>query len=152
VFTIVFALVSIIPGNPQIIDDLIAAKADEGVIQSMRDLFNLNDPFVVRYFKAFGDMFNGTFGMSGTYGVSASTIMLPKILLSFQIGFLAIAFSIIIGIPLGIALARRNGSLSDLMAGVVAIFAFAIPAFVVGIIFMFVSYVLGLPIIFEYGN
>lgn len=152
VFTLIFLLINLIPGDPKIINDLIAAKADPAVIAIMRDMFNLNDPFIVRYFKSIGDLFNGTMGISGTYGVPVSEILFEKLSLSFQIGFIAIAFSILIGIPTGIALARRKSFTSDLMSGVIAILAFSIPSFVIGIIFMYVSFLLGLPIIFEYGN
>ncbi len=152
VFTIVFVLVNLIPGNPKIIDDLIANKAAPSVVQAMKDSFYLNDPYIARYFKSLGDMFNGTLGTSGTYGVNVSSIIFSKLLLSFQIGSLAIAFSIIIGIPIGIALARRKTTTSDIVAASISVMAFSIPAFVFAILFMYISYLLGLPIIFQYGS
>lgn len=152
VFTLVFILVNLIPGNPLIIDKLIADKADEATIKAMMDKFYLNDPYIIRYFKSLGDMFNGSLGTSGTYGVNVSSIIFEKLLLSFQIGFMAIGFSIIIGIPFGIFLARRKSTGSDIIAAASSVLAFSIPTFVFGILFMYISFLLGLPIIFEFGN
>ncbi len=152
IFTIVFCLVEAIPGDPKIVTDLMASKADEATINATRDLFNLNDPFIVRYFKALGSLFDGTMGFSGSYGVSVSSILWEKIALSFQIGFFAISISIMIGIPLGVALARRTSKTSDVIAAIIAVLAFSIPAFVMAIIFLYISFLMGLPIIFEFNN
>jgi peptide/nickel transport system permease protein len=96
-----------IPGENQIITDAMA-KGDAGTIEAMRDLFNLNDPYVVRYFKSLGNVFNGTFGISGTTGGEVGSFLFERMSISMQIGAIAIALSFLIGIPIGVFLARRN--------------------------------------------
>lgn len=152
VFTITFFLVEIIPGNPKYIQELIGSRAPDEIIEAAKEMFHLNDPLFARYGYAFMSMFDGTLGISGTYGIAVSNILMSKFFLSVQIALFSMALSVIFGIPLGFFLARRDTKTIDFVSVIIAIIAFAVPAFIVGIVFMIASYSLGLPSIFEFGN
>ena len=151
VFTIVFLIVNQIPGENSIITKA-SQKGGEAARQALREQFGLNDPLIVRYFTSLGNIFNGTFGLSGTTGTNVGPILFERISISIQIGMIAIALSIMIGIPIGVFLARREGFWSEITIALISSIGFAVPSFVIGFIFMLINYSLGLPIIFDYGN
>ncbi len=151
VFTIVFILVNLIPGDNQIITSA-KEKGDAATIIAIEELFDLDKSGIERYFISLGNILNGSFGLSGTTGTDVGPMLFERMSLSIQIGAIAISFSILIGIPIGIFLARRQTSWSEALGGILSSLAFSVPTFVIGFLFMLVNYHLGLPIIFDYGN
>lgn len=151
VYTLVFFIVSAIPGEPKAIAE-VQDKVSPEVLARLRSLYHLDKPLFQQYLHSLGNVFNGSFGYSGSSFQLVSDVVFPKIGLSLQIGLISIGFSFLFGIPLGILFARRKSTTSDIFAALAAILAFSIPSFVLGLAVMGINYSLGLPIIFEYNN
>lgn len=151
VYTLVFLLVNSIPGDNQIIAAA-KEKGDPATIKRLEDLFYLNDSWISRYFKTLGHMFDGTYGLSGSTGRYVSESLFPRFSLSIQIGSIALALSLLIGLPIGIYSARRKDPFNEVFIAILSSISFSVPPFVFGLFFMIINYSMGLPIVFEYGN
>ena len=84
-----------------------------------------------------GKILQGDFGESFRYGVPAFEIVLEKLPYSLILALLAIIFSIILGLPLGIISAGFRGKYIDNVTTVFAITGIAIPNFFLGIILIY---------------
>lgn len=153
VFTLVFILFNLIPGEPKLITDA-KQKGDPQTIMALQDLFHIGPSygFFNRYFYALKQMFDGTLGISWTTGQIISDVFWQRLSISISIGALAIGFSALFGIPIGIFLARRETSFSDFIAAIVTLLAFSIPSFVIALLIVGINTAMGLPTVFEYGN
>ncbi len=153
VFTLVFILFNLIPGEPKLITDA-KQKGDEATILALQNLFHIGPSygFFNRYFYALKQMFDGTLGVSWTTGQEISEVFWQRLSISVTIGALAIGFSAFFGIPIGIFLARRETSFSDFLASIVTLLAFSIPSFVIALLIVGINTAVGLPTVFEYGN
>lgn len=159
VFTLVFILFNLIPAQPQVMTDALN-KIDEvnspteyqSVYDSMQARFHINGSIFNQYFWAIRNMFDGTMGISWTTNIEVSLTFWSRFATSVTIGFIAVGMSLIIGIPTGIYLARRETKYSDALASVISVFSFSIPSFVIALLIVGINAALGLPIVFEYGN
>ncbi len=113
---------------------------------------HLDKGIIVQYFFSIKGIFDGTMGISWDSMNPVSWDLWGRLLVSSTIGFVSVVLSIIIGIPLGIFFARREGIISDAIASLISVIAFSIPSFVIALILVFVNSTLGLPFVFEYGN
>ncbi len=161
VFTVVFLLMNLpyILGKqelmPSIVDEKLAhASADqqEALKAAYLHQFHLDQGIFVQYFYTIVGLFNGTMGISWDTAQTVSSVLWGRLAISATIGFIAVVLSIIIGIPIGIFLARRSGFLSDFMASIISVIAFSIPSFVVALLLVLLNSTIGLPFVFEYGN
>lgn len=153
VFTIIFAITNAMDGDPKIIADAKGEKAPDEVILALENMLGVNDSWFTQYGNSLKGVFNGTFGQSwSTIGVSTSSIVLPQLMTSFSIGFIAIGLSIAMGVPIGIFLARREGKLISYASTFSSVIAFSIPSFIIALVLLVINYSLGLPVVFTYNS
>ena len=109
ILTLVFIMVRQMPidGYFENID-----KLDEAVIKATLDQMGLNDPILVQLKDFFIDLLHGDLGTSARYsrGVPITQIIAAKAPISIQMGLLSMAVSMLLGIPLGAAMARSKTS------------------------------------------
>lgn len=94
----------------------------------------LDEPVLVRYFDWISGVLHGDLGVSSVSGIGVSELLGERFVLTLNLAAMALAFSLVIAVPLGMYMARRMGSTIDtgLMTGSVALAA--LPEFVVGIL------------------
>jgi len=128
---IVFGLQQLLPGDVALI--LAGDERDPAAIEEIRELYGLNDPLPVQYFRWFADMLQGDFGRSLRTGAPVGPMILEKLPITLELAALALLFSIAIGIPTGIISAIRKGSALDYGANIVALSGISLPSFWLGI-------------------
>ncbi len=134
---IIYAVMSITPGDPG------RAILGTGVSQADIDEYNhsigYDLPFFQKYLNYLNQMiFHADFGVSYVTKQSVFAEVGPRYIVTIKLAFLGVALSTIMGIPLGIYAAVKQYSLWDTIPSLVAFFLAAFPAFVLGLIFLYV--------------
>ena len=116
--TVCFFLMHAIPGSP-------FSKGEQGIPEAVMDRLNekygLDQPTYIQYFRYMGNILHGDFGISyKNTTVQVNDLIARGFPISAKIGLLAVVFSLIIGVALGIISAVRRGSLFDAISMVIA--------------------------------
>ena len=130
-------------------------KADEATISAKLEQLGLNDPIPVQLWNFFSNLFHGDLGTSARYSVGApiADIIAKKAPISIILGVMSMALSLLMGIPLGTAMARSKGKFWDRIGTVYIVFINAVPAAVYYIfIQMYGTSALAIPMLFEESN
>ena len=133
---VVFAL-SRVAGDPRNLYLTVGVTTEEVWEQWGRD-FGLDKPLVIQYVIYLGKLVRGDLGDSILQRRSVTELMWQRMPNSAQLAVVAFAFSIIIGIPLGILSAVTRGSAWDYISRSFAMFGHAAPSFWVGIVLIFI--------------
>lgn len=102
----------------------------------LTDQFNLDDPFFVQYFKYLANIFTGNFGETFA-GKSVWDLFLERWPVTVQLALTAFALEIVLGIGIGIIVARRKGGLFDQLSLGGTLVLIAIPVFVLGFVLQY---------------
>lgn len=130
-------------------------KADTATINAKLEQLGLNDPIHVQLFDFFKGLFHGDLGTSSRYSAGApiTDIIAKKAPISIKLGVLSMALSLVMGIPLGMAMARSKGKFWDKIGTVYIVFINAVPAAVYYIfIQMYGTGALNIPMLFDAEN
>ncbi len=155
VFTIVFILFNLIPSEPKAVTDALAkASADEqeALRASLYAKFHIDGGIFNQYLWSIRVLFDGTMGLSWSTQIPISDVFWGRFAISATIGTIAVVLSLLIGIPVGIYLARRENRFSDFVASIISVISFSIPSFVIALLIVGINSAIGLPFVFEYGN
>lgn len=126
---IVFALVRQLPGD--IIDQIVA---DQGTItqetrEQIEDRLGLSDPLPSAYVAWLGELVRGDFGDSLKSRRPVTTELRDRIPVSIELGLLAMLFSVVVALPVGVISAVRQDSIIDYALRSFSILLLAIPSF-----------------------
>jgi ABC-type dipeptide/oligopeptide/nickel transport system permease component len=129
VYTIVFALIHLTPGNPW---DNVDKPYPAEVLQNLEAKYHLSDPLWKQYVDYLGGVVTRfDFGPSYKRTLTANDILAQFLPVSLQLGAVAFVLAFIVGIALGIVSAVRQNSLVDHIAMFFSVFGVATPSFVV---------------------
>ena len=105
-------------------------KADEAIIQAKLNQLGLNDPIPVQLWNFLKGLFRGDLGTSARYsaGASIAEIIAKKAPVSIKLGVMSMALSLLMGIPLGAAMARSKGKFWDKFGTVYIVLINAVPS------------------------
>jgi peptide/nickel transport system permease protein len=113
--------------------DPAAAMAGEGArqadIEMIRHAYGLDRPLTVQYGDWLWKMLHGDFGMSIYFKTAVGPLIFDKLRTTVLLGLLALCFSLVISIPLGVAAALYKNSLIDRVCLAIAVFGQALPSF-----------------------
>ena len=127
ILTIVFVLVRQMPieGYFDNFD-----KLDQSMISARLTQMGLKDPMHVQLLRFFGQLLHGDLGVSARYrvGASISEIIAQKAPLSIAMGVVSMALAMLLGIPLGAAMARSKSGFWDKFGTAFIVFINAVPA------------------------
>jgi oligopeptide transport system permease protein len=133
---LIFAMVYALPGDPirALAGDRPLAPA---VVAQLREDFNLNDPFLVQYFKYIGDLLQGDFGTDFNQRPVIDTIArtLP---VTVKLTIVAVFFEIVIGITAGVLAGIRRNSFFDNLVLVSTTIIVSIPILVLAFVAQYV--------------
>ena len=130
-------------------------KADAATINAKLEQLGLNDPIHVQLWNFFVDLFHGDLGTSSRYSAGApiADIIAKKAPISIKLGVMSMALSLILGIPLGRAMARSKGKFWDKIGTIYIVFINAVPAAVYYIfIQMYGTSAFSIPMLFDQNN
>ena len=122
-------------GDPRtmLLDDY----ADEQQWQELGQALGIDKPYYQQYGIFIADLFQGDLGQSIKERRPVIDVIGQRIWPTFQLGLAAFAFSVVIGIPLGVLSSIQRGSALDIVGKVVALIGQSAPSFWLGIMFMF---------------
>ena len=122
-------------GNP--IDFLANPSISMEDRERMMVNFGLDKPMYIQYLLFNKGIFTGDFGISVRYGgTTAFEVFSERVMATVQLVLSALAFSMILGLLLGVLSATYPDTLLDKMGRVLAITGQAIPAFWLGLLFI----------------
>ncbi|MBR0974432.1 ABC transporter permease [Bradyrhizobium japonicum] len=150
VVLLVFVLFSVVPGS---IVSSMSDDADPQVELRMKKQLGLDDPVYVRFGAYIAKLATGDFGTSFRTREPVTTMIAKRMWPTLQLIFAAMAFSVVIGVPLGFIAALKPGGIVDTLAMVVAVSGLSIAKFWLGLVLMyFFALKLGWLPSFGYGD
>jgi peptide/nickel transport system permease protein len=145
---IIFVLLRIVPGN--IVDILADAAGFVNPAEKARleAELGLDKPIPVQYAAWIGGLAKGDLGYSYVSEKPALDEILPRIPITARLAALALVFSIVLGVPLGVISAVRQDTGLDYTLRVLSLSGLSMPAFWLGLVILmaFVSATGTLPI------
>ena len=130
IFTMVFLLVHIVPGDPvqQMLGE--GARADD--IQQLRHQLGLDQPLHVQYGRAIAGLVRGDWGQSFRFQRPVVQVVLERYPATLALAVLSMIVCVGIGIPAGVLAASRRGKTPDHAVGFFTLLGLAIPNFALG--------------------
>lgn len=126
---VIYTLIGLMPGDP--IDVMIAADPHLTAADAMRlkALYGLDRPLLARYLAWAGAALGGDFGYSRLYMKPVAAVLLPRLGNTALLMGASFALSLALALPLGIAAARRPGSLCDGVVSLLSFTGISLPSF-----------------------
>ncbi|MDA9409403.1 MULTISPECIES: ABC transporter permease [unclassified Bradyrhizobium] len=150
VVLLVFVLFSVVPGS---IVSSMSDDADPQVELRLKKQLGLDDPVYVRFGAYIAKLATGDFGTSFRTREPVTAMLAKRAWPTLQLIFTAMAFSVLLGVPLGFIAALRPGGLVDSAAMIVAVTGLSIAKFWLGLVIMYVfALKLGWLPSFGYGD
>ena len=129
---VVFFLLDLLPGDPARF--ILGINASAEAVAALRTQLGLEAPAWERFLGWLGGMARGDFGQSYTQNAPVAALIWERMAVTLPLTLLAMAVSVLVGLPLGIAAARRRGKAADTAIMVLAQTGVAIPNFWFGML------------------
>jgi peptide/nickel transport system permease protein len=133
---LVFVMLRLIPGN---IADILfdsAGMIDPVEKAKIETELGLDRPIPVQYVRWIGGLLHGDLGYSYVSEKPAIDEIAPRIPITAKLAGLALAFSVLFGVPLGVVSAVRQNSRLDYLLRVISLSGLSIPAFWLGLLIL----------------
>ena len=147
VSVLIFVAIRLMPGSYE--DIILGPLASAEERQLLAEAYGLNQPIFVQYFAWIGQVLTGELGTSYVTQSSVSGEMIERIPVTATLTIMAMAVTLLAGVPLGIWTGVRSGAKQGGAVGrVVSSIGISVPEFVLGsiVIFLFSQFSLGLKV------
>ena len=133
---IIFVLLRIVPGN--IVDILsdAAGFVNPAEKANLEAELGLDKPIPLQYASWIGGLLRGDLGYSYVSEKPALTEILPRIPITARLVGLALVFSILLGVPLGVISAVKQNTALDYALRVLSLSGLSMPAFWLGLLIL----------------
>lgn len=135
VATITFVMVFLMPGDAARM--YAGPRAPEETVQRIRELWGLDQPLPVQYFRYMGRALQGDLGQSTRDKRPVLQAVFERLPATMQLALAGLFVELLVGVPLGILAATRPGSWVDQLATVVALIGISIPQFALGLVTLY---------------
>lgn len=133
--TVVFFMMHIIPGGPFTRE----RSVPDEIMRSLNAKYNLDAPLILQYFDYMKGLVTFDLGPSfSRVGVSVNDLIAEGFPVTARIGFFAILFIVILGVPTGIISALRQNRPIDYLVMFMATLGVTIPSFVIATLYIFI--------------
>ena len=130
-----FLIASLLPGD--LASVILADQATPETLRALRHDMGLDQPIWWRYLLWLGHILQGDFGRSFRTGQTVWQAISERVPVSLELMFFAELIGLIIGIPLAIACAVRQGSAFDRTVTSVAFAMLSVPSFLSSILMIY---------------
>jgi len=130
-----FTIMHLAPGDP--VDLLVERNATAEEKARIRELYGLNDPIYVQYFRWLSHVLRGDFGKSFVDGQSVSKTILERLPYTLYLNFLIMVVIYAVAVPIGIISALKQYSKFDHIMTTLAFLGQAVPSFWIGLILIY---------------
>ena len=136
---LIFGLMRVVPGNIADILFYSSGYIDEVQKKKIEVELGLDKPLVEQYLHWVGGLVKGDFGYSYMSERSAISEILPRFPVTLKLGALALAFTIVLGVPLGIwSAVKQNGPIDNTLR-VISLAALSLPSFWCGLLVLMLA-------------
>ena len=125
-----------VTGDPAAL--LVEPGASQADIAAIHHQFGLDRPLVVQYVLFMLSLLKGDFGQSFYYQTPVLDLYMERLPNSLILGVVAMAFSLLVGIPSGILAAVRVGRFWDSAGKMFALLGLSLPSFWVGLVLILI--------------
>ena len=129
---LIFLVMRILPGDVAFVILSEGGQASPEDVRKVREALGLERPLHVQYLAWLGDIARGDLGRSFWRNEPIATLILDRGTVTVQIAVMAVAFSWLIGLPVGLLAAAKQDSLLDLVARGTTVLGLAVPSFWLG--------------------
>ena len=134
VVLLVFVLFSVVPGS---IASSMSDDVDPQVELRLKQQLGLNDPVYTRFGNYIAKLAVGDFGTSFRTREPVTSMLAKRAWPTLELIVTAMAFSVLLGVPLGFIAALRPGGIVDTLAMIVAVSGLSIAKFWLGLVLMY---------------
>jgi peptide/nickel transport system permease protein len=133
---LVFVMLRLVPGNiADILFDAAGMINPAEKAQLEKDL-GLDKPIATQYVVWIGGLLHGDLGYSYVSEKPALDEIAPRIPITAKLAALALAFSVLFGVPLGVISAVRQNTVLDYVLRVISLSGLSMPAFWLGLLIL----------------
>lgn len=140
VSVITFLVFQVLPGDPAQI--VLGVDADAHQLAELRKTMGLERPAAERYLSWIKDTSTGELGTSLRYQRPVADILQERLPVTISLAILSLGLTLIIGLPLGIYIARRDGKISALFLSVLTQLGVAVPSFWLAFLLILIFFLL----------
>jgi len=145
---LIFVMLRLVPGN---ITDIIfdsAGFVNPAQKAKIERQLGLDQPIVVQYVNWIGGLMKGDLGYAYVSEKPAIDEILPRIPVTAKLAALALIFSVLFGVPLGVLSAVRQNTALDYVLRVISLSGLSLPSFWLGLLILmgFVHFLGWIPI------
>jgi len=135
IITVTFVLMHAIPGGP-----FTSEKAlPEAVMKNIEARYRLNDPLPKQYVDYWANLLKGDLGPSFKYeSRTVNEIIAEGFPVSAELGLIAVSFSVLIGIPAGMAGALYQNRWPDHLVMLLATVGISVPSFILATVLIYI--------------
>ena len=135
IITVTFVLMHAIPGGP-----FTSEKAlPEAVMKNIEARYRLNDPLPKQYVDYWANLLQGDLGPSFKYeSRTVNEIIAEGFPVSAELGLIAVSFSVLIGIPAGMAGALYQNRWPDHLVMLLATVGISVPSFILATVLIYI--------------
>lgn len=124
---VIFIMIEVVPGDPAAF--MMGLTGSTEAADALREELGLNMSAWDRYFNWIGGMMSGDFGISYTYRIPVSELVVDRAMVSVPLTLYALILSTAIAIPVGVISASMRGSKVDTALMGTAQIGVAVPNF-----------------------
>lgn len=128
IMLVTFLIMHAIPGGPY----SAGKRLPEDIQAALDEKYHLNDPLYVQFFDYVKGVLQLDLGPSFRYeGLSVNDLIAQGFPVSATLGVLAMLFTLVISVPMGIIAALKHGKWQDTLISVVTTIGVTVPSFVI---------------------
>jgi peptide/nickel transport system permease protein len=129
---LIFAWIRALPGDPA--SALLGERATPELVQEYKELYGLDEPVPVQYWKYLQLTAKGDLGTSSISRLPVTEEIGNRFPATVELAVVAMLFAVLLGVPLGFLAAKRHGGVFDNLSLVGSLVGISIPIFVLAII------------------
>ncbi|MFZ6763063.1 ABC transporter permease [Pseudoroseomonas sp. WGS1072] len=127
-----FGIVNVLPGD--VATAVLGDMATPEQAAALRERLGLDEPLAQRYLTWLTALLQGDFGTSLQHGQPIAPLLMGRLGNSAILGLLTLTIAAPLAVALGIVAALRPGGLLDRLIGAIAVGAYALPEYVIGLL------------------
>ncbi|CQR46816.1 Glutathione transport system permease protein GsiC [Paraliobacillus sp. PM-2] len=132
----IFFIFNVLPGNPA--HAILGIDADNQQIKLFEEDLGLDKPLHLRYIDWITGVAQGDLGESYKYRQPVEDVMQDRIPVSFSLAIIALLLTVVIGVPLGILIARTDGKWYSTVLSMITQLGISTPSFWLGFILILI--------------
>jgi peptide/nickel transport system permease protein len=136
IIIVVFFLIRAIPGDP--CTAILGEQATEEACARFNEANGLNDPIWTQLWIYIKNVATFNLGESIRFSIPVNQLLIDRLPLTIELAFSALTIAVIVGVPLGIAAARRHNTVVDTGTMAFANIGVSMPVFWLGLMLAYV--------------